>query len=125
MWRYLIIVFGFCWLVQGYLAYKQYTKFMERIHRLRKQGAVGIGRTNRWHSKVIVVLTADSQEKIVCGEVLQGLTVLASLKPIKGISGLTMSDLATNPLQLPGNIHAGVLQAVDEIRKIYAQAPSC
>lgn len=101
------------WLIQYGLSYWQMRRFYGRIAQLRKLGTVSIGMEgSAWKRRQYAVLVVDDDQRIVHVEQLSGWTVLANLKPVKGLEGCTLDELADDGAQLPIVLNRKLLLAL-------------
>jgi glucitol operon activator protein len=83
------------WLVQLALAYRQARLFYKRVSSLRKLGRCATGMSGgRYRGRVYAVLVVHPLTRtIITAEQLSGITVFASLKPIKQLEGRSLDEL--------------------------------
>jgi len=90
------------WLLQFVLSFFQMRRFYGRVSLLRKEGMTAIGMSGSvYKRRLYTVLTVDEKDVIKHAEQLYGWTVFASLKPVAGMVGRTMSDITAEPNTLP------------------------
>lgn len=93
-WVGLGIALGVMWLAQFGLSFLQMRRYYGRISKLRKTGLTATGMSgNRVRTRTYVVLVLDEDLKVKTAEQLSGITVFASLKPIKQLIGLHVDDV--------------------------------
>ncbi|MDD2981403.1 MAG: transcriptional regulator GutM [Hespellia sp.] len=84
----LIIIFICAFALQYLLTFIQMKSFNEHYRRLRKQGRVAIGKINgALHAGAIAMFSIDSEGVIMEGSYMQGVTVFARFKELKGFEG--------------------------------------
>lgn len=93
-WVVLGIALGVMWLLQFGLSFMQMRRYYGRIAKLRKTGLTATGMSgNRVRTRTYVVLVLDEGLNVKTAEQLSGITVFASLKPIKQMIGLHVDDI--------------------------------
>ncbi len=110
-----LIILGLAgaWLIQYGLSYWQMRRFYGRIAELRRLGTVSVGMAgSAWKRRQYAVLVVDRQGRIVRAEELSGWTVLANLKPVEGLEGCTLDELADDAVQLPIALNRKLLLAL-------------
>jgi DNA-binding transcriptional regulator of glucitol operon len=115
----LFVVLAAGWLVQMVLAYLQAQRFMRRVRILRRAGTVAIGRGGSLvRGRAYVALAATPDGNVAAAEVLRGLTVLASPRPLPAAVGHPVAELAAGD-GLPGRtaiVRAAAQQAATTLR---------
>jgi DNA-binding transcriptional regulator of glucitol operon len=92
-WFFLLI--GVLWAVQLLLTYLQARRFMARARALRRLGRVSIGASpRRTRGRAFVVVAVGPDDRVTAAEVLQGVTVFASARPVPALLGLLAVELA-------------------------------
>ncbi|MEW6504812.1 MAG: transcriptional regulator GutM [Chloroflexota bacterium] len=108
------------WLLQLFLSYFQLRRFYGRVSQLRKTGnLVSIGVAgSAWKRRQYAILVVDPQTDVIrqC-EQLSGWTVLASLKPLHGLEGMTLEDLLDEEKPLPKHINCKLALALRDAAK--------
>jgi DNA-binding transcriptional regulator of glucitol operon len=108
------------WLLQLFLSYFQLRRFYGRVSQLRKTGnLVSIGVSgSAWKRRQYAILVVDPQTDVIrqC-EQLSGWTVLASLKPLHGLEGMTLQDLLDEEKPLPKHIKQKLALALRDAAK--------
>jgi len=120
----IIILLGIAWLIQFALSYWQMRRFYRRIAVLHKNGAVWIGMAgSAWKRRQYAVLVVDKNKIIQGAEQLSGWTVVASLKPVKGLEGRPITDLTDPTKELPvdGKLLLAFQDAVKHIKDVEAK----
>lgn len=98
----LIVGLAVAWFVQYVLSFWQMRRFYGRIAELRKLGTVSIGMEgSAWKRRQYAVLVVDREKRIVRAEQLSGWTVLAALRPIRGLEGRGLAELNDDSVELP------------------------
>jgi len=98
----IIILLAFAWLLQFGLSFYQMRRFYRRVSALHKFGSVWIGMEgSSWKRRQYVALVVDKDNIIRRAEELSGWTVIAGLKPVKGLDGRPISDLKDDAIELP------------------------
>ena len=98
----IIVGLAIAWVLQYALAFWQMRRFYRRVAELRPYGQVSIGVAgSAWRRRQYAVLAVDTSQRIVHVAELSGWTVLANLKPVRGLDGRPMSDLFDDDLKLP------------------------
>lgn len=103
-WSIVIIALVIGWSLQYVLSFWQMRRYYQELARLRKKGIVSIGMAgSAWRRRQYGVLVVDKQdhERIVCVEQLSGWTVMATLKPVPGFEGRSVSDLMDDRVSFP------------------------
>lgn len=90
-----LIVLGIvAFILQYCLTFLQMKSFTAHYKRLRKMGRVAIGRQKgAVNAGAIVLFAIDSEAKILEGSYMQGVTVLARFKKLKGFEKKSVADL--------------------------------
>jgi DNA-binding transcriptional regulator of glucitol operon len=117
-----MIIFGLAgaWLLQLFLSYFQLRRFYARVSSLRKTGnLVSIGVAgSAWKRRQYAILVVDPQTDVIRQtEQLSGWTVLASLKPLHGLEGMTLQDLLDEEKPLPKHINRKLALALRDAAK--------
>jgi DNA-binding transcriptional regulator of glucitol operon len=100
----IILCLASAWLIQFLFSYLQMRRFYSRINKLHRDGSVWIGMAgSAWRRRQYAVLVVDKNDKVVHVEQLSGWTVLATLKPVPGVDGITLADITDDGVQLPVN----------------------
>jgi DNA-binding transcriptional regulator of glucitol operon len=90
------------WVLQYALAFWQMRRYYGRIAELRREGQVWVGMAgSAWRRRQYAVVVVSPDNRIVRVEQLSGWTVLATLKPVRGLEGRPLNDLLDDSLQLP------------------------
>lgn len=110
------------WLLQFFLSYLQLRRFYGRVSQLRKTGnlvSIGVAGST-WKRRQYAVLVVDPQTDVIRhSEQLSGWTVLASLKPLHGLEGMSLNELLDEENPLPKHInHKLALALRDAARHI-------
>lgn len=108
------------WLLQLFLSYFQLRRFYGRVSQLRKGGnlvSIGVSGT-AWKRRQYAILVVDPQTDVIRqSEQLSGWTVLASLKPLHGLEGMTLQDLLDEEKPLPKRINRKLALALRDAAK--------
>ncbi len=108
------------WLLQLFLSYFQLRRFYGRVSQLRKTGnLVSIGVAgSAWKRRQYAILVVDPETDVIRqSEQLSGWTVLASLKPLHGLEGMTLQDLLDEEKPLPKHINRKLALALRDAAK--------
>ena len=98
----IIVGLAVAWAIQYALAFWQMRRFYKRVAELRRDGKVSIGMAgSAWRRRQYAVLVVDASQRIVHVEQLSGWTILATLKPVRGLDGRPLSALYDDELELP------------------------
>lgn len=98
----LIVGLALTWMLQLGLTYLQMKRYYGRIAALRRQGLVSVGKAgSAWRGRVYAVVVVGPDRTVLQVEQLSGLTVLAALKPVPGLAGRSIDELADDAVQLP------------------------
>ena len=90
----LIVLGAAAFALQYFLTFVQMKSFTAHYKRLRKMGRVAIGRQKGAVSAGAIVLFAiDDEANILEGSYMQGVTVLARFKKLKGFEGKAVAEL--------------------------------
>lgn len=82
------------YIVQGILGFMQIKYFTKEYQRLRNLGKVAIGRNaGNFKSGTIVMFALNKDGYILDGRKLQGTTIFAKFKRLKGFEGLNIESL--------------------------------
>ncbi|MGY3717908.1 transcriptional regulator GutM [Sutcliffiella cohnii] len=85
---YVIILIGVSWLVQSILGFLQIKHFNKNYAELRSMGRVAIGkRTGLFRAGTVVMFCIDKRNKIIKAKIMQGVTIFARVKDLKGFEG--------------------------------------
>jgi glucitol operon activator protein len=83
------------WLGQLALTWIQARAFLRSTRELRALGRVAIGMGRRkWFRRAYVALAADGTGHVVDARAMYGLTVFARPRPLPGLAGIPVADLA-------------------------------
>ncbi len=103
----IVLALGLGWLLQFVLSYFQLRRFYRRIGELRRGGklvSIGVNGT-AWRRRHYAVLVVDPETKrIDHAEELSGWTVLAHLKPVRGLQGKAVEELLREDTVWPPHI---------------------
>jgi DNA-binding transcriptional regulator of glucitol operon len=103
----IVLALGIGWLLQFFLSYFQLRRFYRRIGELRRGGklvSIGVSGT-AWRRRQYAVLVVDPETKrIDHAEQLSGWTVLAHLKPVRGLQGKAVEELLREDAVWPPHI---------------------
>lgn len=96
----LMILMAVAFLLQYLIGCYQIKNFSKSFGQLRKLGRVAIGRYNgKIRAGVIVMFAIDSQGNIICAEKMEGVTVLAKFKKLKGFEGQNIADIKESDIK--------------------------
>ncbi|RCK75057.1 MAG: hypothetical protein ANABAC_1774 [Anaerolineae bacterium] len=108
------------WLLQLLLSYFQLRRFYGRVSQFRKTGnivSIGVAGST-WKRRQYAILVVDPKTEIIHqSEQLSGWTVLASLKPVHGLEGMTIKDLLNDETPLPKHISGKLALALRDAAK--------
>lgn len=94
---YIYVLGIFCllaYLLQSFLGFQQIKHFTKEYQSLKALGRVAIGRrAGKFKSGTIVMFALDKEGNILAGRKIQGTTILAKFKPMKGFHGLHIESL--------------------------------
>lgn len=121
-----IYVFGIvavsAYLLQGFLGFLQIKHFTKVYGEMRRKGRVAIGRkSGKFKAGTIVMIAIDEAANILEVKKIQGTTVLAKFKDIKGLEGMSITELTpTLPILAKENklTQATVMDAVQTYQKV-------
>lgn len=121
-----IYVFGIvavsAYLLQGFLGFLQIKHFTKVYGEMRRKGRVAIGRkSGKFKAGTIVMIAIDEASNILEVKKIQGTTVLAKFKDIKGLEGMSITELTpTLPILAKENklTQATVMDAVQTYQKV-------
>ncbi len=89
-----IIFAGIVFVVQGILSSMQMKNLSNEYIALRRKGKVAFGRkSGGFHAGAIVMFRIDDDGIVQEAKVLEGVTVLARVKPLEGFEGRFVGDL--------------------------------
>ena len=90
----LVIIAFVLLIVQGLLTYFQIKSYKNRVSELKKYGLVGVGTQKGGISAGnITILVTDKNGNIARCEKMEGITVFARFKEIRGLEGMHISEL--------------------------------
>lgn len=111
----LLILFLIAFMLQYLLTFIQMKDFNRSYSTLRKMGRVAIGKVKGvLRAGAIVMFAIDEQGIILTGKYMQGITVLARCKDLKGFEGKDVGNLTPEDcrsLKLSKSLTKGVLEA--------------
>jgi len=85
---FLVICFGIAFMLQYALTFIQMKSFTAYYSKLRRKGRVAIGKVKGcFHAGSIAMFAIDTNGIILDGAYMQGVTVLARVKELKGFEG--------------------------------------
>jgi len=91
---FLIICFGIAFILQYMLTFIQMKSFTAHYSKLRKKGRVAIGKIKGgFYAGSIAMFAIDENGIILEGSYMQGITVFARLKELKGFEGKNVGIL--------------------------------
>lgn len=117
------VIAFFLLIVQGLFTYLQISNYRKRVSALRSIGIVAVGTQKAiLGSGNITILACNRQGKVVRGEKLEGITVFERFKEIKGIEGMSLSELKDKYKEDDGKKRkdgkkSAMLQAVENLEK--------
>lgn len=90
----LIIAVGIAFFLQGILSFLQMRQFSDEFIKLRRKGKVACGRkSGGFHAGAIVMFRIDDEGIVQEAKVLEGVSVLARVKPLEGFQGRYVGEL--------------------------------
>lgn len=90
MFQILAVVF-IALFIQGILSFFQMKNYKAAADRLRKIGRIGIGTQKRsFGSGAIVILATDSNQVIIAGEIMKGMSVFSKFVDFPDLNGKTL-----------------------------------
>ncbi len=94
---FLIIICAGAFLLQSFLGLQQIKNFNKEYAKMRKDGRVAIGRRpGKLRAGTLIMFSIDEKGVIQYGKKMQGTTVLARFKDLKGYEGIKMDSLNKN-----------------------------
>ena len=116
----LIILFCIAFALQYLLTFLQMKHFMASYRRLRQKGRVAIGKARgAFRAGAIAMFAIDGSGSILEGSYLQGVTVFARARVLKGFEGMDVGDLKPRDckrMRLSGPVTKAVLEASSNYR---------
>ncbi len=116
----LIVLFCVAFALQYLLTFIQMKSFMQSYRSLRQKGRVAIGKTKgAFHAGAIAMFAIDSSGSILEGSYLQGVTVFARVRSLKGFEGMDVGAIRQTDCQkmrLPKPLAKAVLEASSNYR---------
>ena len=110
------ILFILAFILQYALTYVQLNSFKRSYSKLRRIGRVVIGRKKgAARAGAIVMLAIDGNDKVITGEAMQGVTVLARFKKFEYFNGLkvgTINREDCKAIKLSASLTSAVLDGV-------------
>lgn len=111
----LMILFLAAFMLQYLFTFMQMKNFNQHYSFLRRKGRVAIGKVKGvFRAGAIVMFAIDEQGIILAGSYLQGVTVLARCRKLRGFEGKNVADLNEEDcrtLRLSKSLTKGVLEA--------------
>lgn len=94
MFKQLVWIVFFLLVVQGILTFFQIKDYKKNADELIKKGRIGVGNAKRRFSAgAIVLLTADDNEVVVEGRIMEGVSVFAKFKDFPNYNGSKLSTI--------------------------------
>lgn len=94
---FLIIICAGAFLLQSFLGLQQIKNFNKEYAKMRKNGRVAIGRRpGKLRAGTLIMFSIDEKGIIQYGKKMQGTTVLARFKDLKGYEGIKIDSLDKN-----------------------------
>lgn len=116
----LIILFCIAFALQYLLTFLQMKSFMGSYRSLRQKGRVAIGKAKgAFRAGAIAMFAIDGDGRILEGSCLQGVTVFARARALKGFEGMDVGTICQEDckrMHLPGPITKAVLEASSNYR---------
>lgn len=116
---FLIIAGIIVWVLNFIFGLLQIKDFNKNYIELRKLGKVAIGRKKgRLSSGTIVLIRIQDDGRVVESRKMQGVTVIARVKPFNGLEGLNIGEIAESDLKdFNKPLKKAVLDAVKNYNK--------
>lgn len=116
----LIILFCIAFALQYLLTFLQMRSFMGFYRNLRQKGRVAIGKARgAFRAGAIAMFAIDGSGTILEGSYIQGVTVFARARELKGFEGMDVGGVQKEDCQrmrLPGPVTKAVLEASSNYR---------
>jgi glucitol operon activator protein len=116
----LILLFCIAFALQYLLTFLQMRSFMSSYRKLRKKGRVAIGKARgAFRAGAIAMFAIDGSGSILEGSYLQGVTVFARVRALRGFEGMDVGAIQKGDCQrmhLPTPITKAVLEASSNYR---------
>ena len=116
----LILLFCIAFALQYLLTFLQMRSFMSSYRKLRKKGRVAIGKARgAFRAGAIAMFAIDGSGSILEGSYLQGVTVFARVRALRGFEGMDVGAIQKVDCQrmhLPTPITKAVLEASSNYR---------
>ncbi|OCL25391.1 hypothetical protein U472_13655 [Orenia metallireducens] len=113
----LIILGAIAWIVQTALGYLQIKDFNTHYSELRKLGKVIVGKNKgKISSGTVVAFAIDDSGRIIKGEYMEGISVLARMKLLEGLEDLALNKINDDDLN---EYSKGIKKAVKNAIKNY------
>lgn len=118
------VLFILAFIVQYALTYIQLNSFKRSYSKLRKEGRVVIGRKKgAFRAGAISMFSIDDMDRIISGQVMQGVTVGARFREFKKFNGIKVDDLnyeVCKAVKLSDPLTKAVLDGVENFKTIQA-----
>ena len=116
----LIILFCMAFALQYLLTFLQMRSFMSSYRNLRQRGRVAIGKTKgAFRAGAIAMFAIDGNGSILEGSFMQGVTVFARVRTLRGFEGMDVGEIQKKDCQrmhLPAPVTKAVLEASSNYR---------
>lgn len=115
----LIILFCAAFALQYLLTFVQMKSFNTSYRRLRKQGRVAIGKSKgAFRAGAIAMFAIDESGNILEGSYMQGITVFARFRELKGFEGMDVGRIKAEDCQ-KRHLAKPLAKAVQEVSSNY------
>ncbi|NMC47252.1 MAG: hypothetical protein GYA52_10560 [Chloroflexi bacterium] len=121
----IIVAFVIAWVIQYAMTYFQMRRYNQRLNEMKKMGPTAVGMSGSvYKRRAYGILVFDDQERIIHAEQFSGWTVFASLKPVKELEGLTLTQVKDESMELPlsKKIRSAFINAVDQVEQARTKA---
>lgn len=121
LWQIGLAIFG-AFVLQAVLSVVQMKHFSKEFMKLRRQGRVACGRkAGGFHAGAIVMFLLDAEGYIRTARKMEGVTVLARVRPLEGFEGKHIADLTGEEIPKGHrNLRSAVLDASLTYKKYVA-----
>jgi len=126
---WVFVALAIAWMLQLYFSYFQMRRFYGRVKELRTSyrdsvAAIGLAGTAWKRRQYAVVVIDKTNRRILTVEELSGWTVLAGLKPVKGMTGYHIDDLfdETKEFPVPEKLLLAMRSAAEQFIKAEKEA---
>jgi glucitol operon activator protein len=112
------------WILQGLLGFWQLRHFNQHFNLLRKEGRVVVGKTKgRIMAGAVVMFCLDKDCNIIKGEKMEGISVLARMRPFPSCNSLNLLEIEEDNLSGLGRpTTKAVMNALENYRAFINKA---